>query len=107
MRRVTPRQAAKERAWHLIKVNRIANDLMEYGWVCCDDCGKSFSEADDAMWGLHAHHKQQRSLGGAFTDENMQLLCPEDHEKAHSAEGLARDDTPGRTEQTVPFRGGR
>lgn len=44
----------------------------------CEDCGVYVG----AHFG-HAHHRVPRSLGGTWTVENIKLVCPCCHARAH------------------------
>ena len=48
------------------------------GWKC-QRCGRRFSEG----YRLEAHHKIPSSLGGADTEENMEILCLPCHALRH------------------------
>lgn len=50
----------------------------ELGWEC-EVCHRKWSHG----WLLEGHHKIPSSQGGQDVRENFQLLCIEDHYKAH------------------------
>jgi 5-methylcytosine-specific restriction endonuclease McrA len=73
-----PRKRVKARrklqAAKVVKSVRAA--VVERAGGKCERCGLW------PTWG-HAHHRKPRSLGGKWTVENIILLCPSCHAKAH------------------------
>lgn len=88
IRKVGKKQAAKNREWSALKLARIKRKIDSQGFVKCERCPKAYSEVKTAVAYLQAHHKDQRSLGGAYTDANMSLLCNACHDLEDSAESL-------------------
>lgn len=73
IRKVSSKQAAKQRAW-----NKITEEKAIRLNGLCERCGK----APDFR-GLSGHHIVKRSLCGVYTEDNHMLLCGKCHSFVH------------------------
>lgn len=82
MKKISVKQAAREK--HLAKIKRemIAEEIAAYGYATCKDRGERFGP-EAALLYLDLDHIVQRSLGGTDDRSNLQLLCRQCHGKKH------------------------
>jgi len=90
IKRVSSKQAKKNRTWSALKLARIKARIDAQGWVGCEHegCGVAYGTIENARAYLEPHHAIQKSLCGEYTDENLKLYCNSHHNYWHSAEGL-------------------
>ena len=58
-------------------VKKVRETCVELASESCQRCGRFVSAFG------HAHHRLARSLGGKWTVENIEFLCPRCHNIAH------------------------
>lgn len=88
IRKVSSKQAKKNRTWSALKLARIKASINCVGSISCEGCPVTFYDVERAQEGLQGHHRVQRSLCGEYTDENMALFCHVCHQLVHSSSGL-------------------
>lgn len=82
LRKVSPKQAARNRLLAKLKREMIAEQVKERGYNWCETCGM---RCDKTV--LELDHKVQRSLGGTDDRDNLQLLDWACHRGKHEAPG--------------------
>lgn len=79
IRRVSAKQALKNRQWAKVKKAMLkAQEDENFSYAACSACGKGIP-IERAADTLEAHHKQFRSHQGPNTKENAAILCDTCH----------------------------
>jgi len=85
LKKRSAKQQAREDELLRIKLERIRAMISERGFAWCEKgCGRGYETMETARTMLHAHHDQQRSLGGKETEENLMLWCARCHTTHHA-----------------------